>query len=428
MYDYSLDLAAERIRHPKTKEYFREVMSSYAIGNYRSAVLSLYAVVISDLVFKLKDQVEREDDPGAAKILNDVEAEKRKDVNSSKWEMMLVNKVFNETKLLELSDKANIESLKEHRNLSAHPNILDTEENVLFTPNKETVRAHIRNMLEGVLTKSSAHTAKLVDQIISKLPELWNRVDEESEFDRMFMKRYLGDLNPKAVESLFKKLWKFTYKLEDEDCTNNRDANAQTVELITRTFPELVIKCLTEEPAYYSQVSMDNGQLNKIINLFNQSPRLFSLLDEDMQKLMEVVISRGKLARYARSWFLSGSPEDHFTTIKQNLSARSFNRLDLIRFGDLAKQVNKLDDYLDLLITYFLKTESFSEAHSRFDHVHRELENFDEEQFKALLDVMNSNNQIYNSHGCSWMLAEIQEAAENKLGKKIDLAPYSNLR
>lgn len=78
MQDYSLDVAAERIKHPKTKEYFQEVMSSYAIGNYRSAVLSLYAIVISDLVFKLKDQVERESDPGAEKILKEVEQEKKK--------------------------------------------------------------------------------------------------------------------------------------------------------------------------------------------------------------------------------------------------------------------------------------------------------------------------------------------------------------
>ncbi|MNO35871.1 hypothetical protein D3C76_259280 [compost metagenome] len=109
MHDFSLDLAAERINHPKTKEYFREVMSSYAIGNYRSAVLSLYAIVISDLVYKLQDQVEREDDQGAQKILQTIEDERKRDVFSSKWESSLVEKVFNETKLLELSDKANIE-------------------------------------------------------------------------------------------------------------------------------------------------------------------------------------------------------------------------------------------------------------------------------------------------------------------------------
>lgn len=426
MQDYSLDLAAERIKHPKTKEYFREVMSSYAIGNFRSAILSLYAVVISDLVYKLKDQVERENDAGAEKILQAVEADKKKDITSSRWEMLLVDKVLQETKLLELSDKANIEYLKDHRNLSAHPNILDTEDNVLFTPNKETVRAHIRNMLEGVLTKSSAHTAKLVDQIIAKLPQIYDLADDESEFDRMFMKRYLGDLNDKALTSLFKKLWKFTYRLDDKDCEDNRDVNALTIELINRMYPDLVIKCLTDDPTYYSHISLEKEQLIKIIELLNQSPRLFTLLDEDLQKQMDAEIKRNS-PRYVRSWFLSGTPENHLANVIPYLNSKNFSSISLNRFGELTRQVNKLDEYLNMLIKYFSKASSYQDGYSRFDNVRRRLEDFNEEQFTKLLHVMNSNRQIYNANGCDGMVSDIQEAAENNLGEKIDLSHYPNL-
>ncbi|WJQ78974.1 hypothetical protein [Brevibacillus brevis] len=426
MQDYSLDLASERIKHPKTKEYFREVMSSYAIGNYRSAVLSLYAVVISDLVFKLKDQVERENDPGALKILQDVETDKKRDITSSKWEMMLVEKVFQETKLLELSDKANIEYLKDHRNLSAHPNILDTEDNVLFTPNKETVRAHIRNMLEGVLTKNSAHTAKLVDLIITNLPHIYDLADDESEYDRMIIKRYLREMNEKAVASLFKKLWKFTYRLDDKDCEENRDVNARTLQLINRMYPHLVIKCLTEDQAYYSQVTLDKEQLSKMIDLFNQSPRLFTLLDEDVQKQMDAEIKRNT-SRYISSWFLSTSIEDHFASATQFLSGRNFNYYALRYFGELAREVNKMDDYRMMLIKYFSYTASYQDGYTRFNHLRRKLDDFNESQFKELLKVMDSNRSIYNAYGCSGMVDDIQEAAESNLGEKIDLDPYPNL-
>ena len=34
----------------KTREYFDEVLSSYANGNYRSAVVMLYSVAICDLL------------------------------------------------------------------------------------------------------------------------------------------------------------------------------------------------------------------------------------------------------------------------------------------------------------------------------------------------------------------------------------------
>ncbi|WHX48553.1 hypothetical protein QNH46_21190 [Paenibacillus woosongensis] len=426
MQDYSLDVAAERIKHPKTKEYFQEVMSSYAIGNYRSAVLSLYAIVISDLVFKLKDQVERESDPGAEKILKEVEQEKKKDITSSKWEKLLVEKVFQETKLLELSDKANIEYLKDHRNLSAHPNILDTEDNVLFTPNKETVRAHIRNMLEGVLTKSSTHTAKLVDLIITKLPQMYELANDTTEFERMLVKRYLGEMNGKALTSLFKKLWKFTYRLDDDDCDENREVNAITVELINRIYPDLVIKCLSDDPVYYSQVSFGKKQINKLIDLFNQSPRLFILLDEDVQKQLDTEIRRYN-SLFVRAWFLSSDPEEHLNKVVPHLSSREFNYITLNRLEELARTVNKMNVYRKMLIKYLSSANNYSGAIRRIEIVKRKLEEFEEDELNELLKVMNSNSQIYNAYGCGDLVNDIQETAENNFGIRIDLSPYSNL-
>ena len=44
----------EKIYFAKTKEYFQEVMSSYSIGNYRTATVMLYSVAICDLQIKLQ--------------------------------------------------------------------------------------------------------------------------------------------------------------------------------------------------------------------------------------------------------------------------------------------------------------------------------------------------------------------------------------
>ena len=46
---------AEDIYFAKTGEYFNEVLSNYANGNYRSAVVMLYSVAICDLLFKLQE-------------------------------------------------------------------------------------------------------------------------------------------------------------------------------------------------------------------------------------------------------------------------------------------------------------------------------------------------------------------------------------
>lgn len=56
----------------KTREYFDELLSSYANGNYRSAVVMLYSVAICDLLFKLQELADMYNDTVAVNILQDI--------------------------------------------------------------------------------------------------------------------------------------------------------------------------------------------------------------------------------------------------------------------------------------------------------------------------------------------------------------------
>lgn len=46
---------AENIYFPQIKEYYREIVSSYDNGNYRSAMVMLYSTIVCDLLLKLKE-------------------------------------------------------------------------------------------------------------------------------------------------------------------------------------------------------------------------------------------------------------------------------------------------------------------------------------------------------------------------------------
>ena len=54
MKDYSLENSIEQINSERTKKYFREVSSSYFNGNYRASIVTLYSVVINDILIKLE--------------------------------------------------------------------------------------------------------------------------------------------------------------------------------------------------------------------------------------------------------------------------------------------------------------------------------------------------------------------------------------
>lgn len=86
MTNISLDQYTEKIYHASTKEYFQEVLQSYINGSYRSATVMLYSVVICDLVYKLKELVERYEDGNAMQILEEIKRVRERDEKSPEWE------------------------------------------------------------------------------------------------------------------------------------------------------------------------------------------------------------------------------------------------------------------------------------------------------------------------------------------------------
>ena len=83
-------LETDGIYFSKTKEYFKEVVSSYINGNYRSATVMLYSVAICDILFKLQELKDMYNDSVATRILQKIEQEKAESESKSHWEKTLL--------------------------------------------------------------------------------------------------------------------------------------------------------------------------------------------------------------------------------------------------------------------------------------------------------------------------------------------------
>ena len=154
---------ADEIYFAKTREYFKEVISSYASGNYRSATVMLYSVVICDILLKLQELKDMYDDTTATAILKEVEKEQKESKSKSSWEKSLLDKVRDKTKLIDLKTYSDISHLYDDRNFSAHP---ATNENFeLYSPSQEVVIAHIKNMLNEILIKPPIFIKNIVDML-----------------------------------------------------------------------------------------------------------------------------------------------------------------------------------------------------------------------------------------------------------------------
>lgn len=168
MYDnFSLELETEKIYISKTKIYFKEVLSSYNNHNFRASIVTLYSVVIIDLLYKLEYLQDLYSDDTAKRILDEIKNIQKTNPTSPEWESILIKKIKEQTNLLEIIEFENLERLQKVRHLCAHP-IYDRDFQ-LYIPNKETVRAFIRNTLEGILIKPPLFSKRIFEELIEDL-------------------------------------------------------------------------------------------------------------------------------------------------------------------------------------------------------------------------------------------------------------------
>lgn len=92
---------ADKIYFKNTKEYFQEVMSSYSIGNYRSANVMLYSVAICDILLKLQELQDMYNDSVAKEILEAVKKQQKQNEKNPAWENKLLEMVKTKTQLLD---------------------------------------------------------------------------------------------------------------------------------------------------------------------------------------------------------------------------------------------------------------------------------------------------------------------------------------
>ncbi|MBD0328100.1 MAG: hypothetical protein ICV68_16875, partial [Pyrinomonadaceae bacterium] len=312
MLEFSLENLSEKIHYGKTKDYFQEVLSSYHNGNYRSAVVMLWSVAVCDIVYKLEYLVDLYQDAVAKSILDELTTLQNKDSKSSSWEVKLIEDNHKNTTLLDNSEYENLRYLQKQRHLSAHP-ILDSDRQ-LHTPNKETVRALIRNTLEDLLIKPPFYTKKIIDELLVNIAEAAPALNTRQKVKKYLESRYLSRLKPEVELSIYKALWKFVFRGEDEKCIKNRYINLQTLEVIGNRKAESILNQIKGEKDYYSNVSSSTLTLDYLVFYLSKNPQFYDLLNEDAKLKIQHNVKTTNTSKIC-GWFVKDSLEVHYKDI-----------------------------------------------------------------------------------------------------------------
>ncbi|MBU5670188.1 hypothetical protein KQI68_10135 [Peptoniphilus sp. MSJ-1] len=416
---------AEEIYNQRTKNYFQEVLKNYSNQCYRSALVSLYSVTICDIIYKLEELSEDYNDASAKKILSEIDKE-RNSGNLSQWESKLISTIYDRKRIIDNETKAFIDSLKQFRNLSAHPSLNDNFD--LYEPDKDTTIALIKNILNGILIKAPLISSNIMDKLTNDLKENKNwLLINEVDLKNFLVEKYYSRMDSTTVKYVFKNLWKFCYVSDSYECIQNVDINIAALKCLLNYKYDEIISYLEEEKILNQIGVEDNYKLNlcKLLFVF---PKLYTLLDESLKKNIDAFIDSNKDAKIFAS-FKNNDKHEHLLNLKNTeFNFPSEDEIKtLYRYYEDDGFANEL---LDFFIECFRSSSSFDEADLLFDNIINPfLQNYNITQIKEIIKAINTNSQLHARRRSYYdNTALISELIIRSDYNEIDFLQYRNFK
>lgn len=418
----------DEIYFSKTKEYFEEVISSYSIGNYRSATVMLYSVAICDILFKLQELKDMYNDTVADDILKEVDKSRNAHDNKSKskWEKELVDNVYNKTELLDLEAYTNLNHLYDHRNFSAHPALNENYE--LVAPSKETTIANIKNVLKDILVKPPIFIKNIVNTLTEDLKGKSSLYENEDRKLATYLNnKYFSKMSKSMKLVTLKAFWKFCFCLpEDEDCQNNLAINRKALEILIVGFQQDAIEYIKANNHLFSVANAEDCQMNLVI-LLSKFPILYNELNSDTQLQVDAIIDKDTRAKSV-AWFKYKTVDSHLAYLKSiaylRLEPNAIKRM-VAYYSDIGEMIK----LIDFFVWYYGESRSYDSADSRFElAIEPFLDRMTAQQFERIIENTNSNRQIWDRGLAYSANNKIMRYAKNVLDDGFDYSKYSHFR
>lgn len=285
---FSIDDSLELIKNSYIKELFEEVHSSYVIGNYRSAVVMLWSVVVTDLLLKLKDLDAIYNDDKANKILIEITSYQKDNPTSSKWESDLVENFFKEFNFFGTPELEQLRHLQKMRHVCAHPVI--GEDDLLYMPSKAKVYSLIEVTMKSIFLKDALISGKAISHIFKELNRVRTIINGEKERQLYFKNKLLPLMTDNVIKKFISTLWTFIFVKTDENIELNLEINASILSFLVNEKKDLFLEFLKSESKSIAKVPTDEIFLDNYMEFWVVHKEMFYCMDNDFQKLIISIV------------------------------------------------------------------------------------------------------------------------------------------
>lgn len=418
---------SKQIYSPKSREYFKEVISSYTNGNYRSAIVMLYSVCICDLLFKLEELKDMYNDGIAKSILDEIEKNKAVSNTKSSWEKDLVDKIHDKTNLLDLEAHTNLMHLHDYRNLSAHPALNGELE--LISPQKEIVAAYIRTSLDTILLKPAIFIKNVIDVMSKDLDEKKGYLlQDKSIFSDYVRNKYLNRMPDVMFKKTFQTFWRFAFRSIDDECNNNRLINGQLLGLMYETRPQTIEAEIASNVDKY-EIATDATINGPLIRFLADYAQLYKLLSGHTKTLITTIIESDNMFKLL-SWFSSDKKKHLQILIKDGFYIYIPEELALKYFVRKYEEDGRIDECLEYIIKVVGKATSYINAGVRIEHyILPFLDKMQFKHFELIFKTIEDCDSLKNNQYLGPMYCpRIWEYAEKTLPQGYDMTQYPHFK
>lgn len=370
--EYSIEQRATQIFDTRSKEYFSEVLSCYAAGNYRSAVVMLWSVVVCDLLFKLQHLVDLYGDDKAKNILAEIGKLQEDNERSPVWETKLVESVAEQTQLIDIAERENLLHLQRQRHLAAHPVVNANFQ--LHRPNRDTARALIRNALDGLLMKAPILSKQVVGDLVEDLAQASGILIDDKKLKAYLESKYYSRFNPEVEKAVFKALWKFVFRLTDETCEKNRAINYSALRLLFERNPAQFRKQVEADSDYFSTIANGGDPVVCLIHFLSREASLYGLLADHAKTAIQHVADNDVTSR-CLAWFTASLPE-HADLLRVWIVGNEYPDIERETWDDL-REISDSPEWVGTVVrlasAYYVASSNYDGADKRFNEAIRPL-------------------------------------------------------